>query len=619
MSRLLHRISVMLLSTLLVYTAETDVVLGQENVTNDWKVTQVGKIRQLLQNRGRGGYGGNYSGYTGLIDSEYPPGSGNESVKYNHFMIGGYIPLKFDPVISMGMGYASPDAFWATEAHWDTIWVVNKGDTVDIGGYKKDGTPDFYWPNYTAVSDQDFVCRFNDYLIPNPTIGGSQRGMHDPMFLEVIQVVYSWSSPPLDEILIFTWHFIPTKFELQDVYFLHHVNFCIGLANRNASSDDVRLWFEDEYMHGAYDTPGGEDGTAHAVAFKLFPPDGYTQGELNWSYILTELTWGPVDHDPTFYREIMSSGWIMEDQKPDGWINPSNHNYYSYGPFDIQPGDTLTVRMAEIMAPDIKTLEEHAMVAAGAATRVPSAPPIPPMQAEVQNREVLLSWAPTESVNPEIFIDPARADSDYVDQPFEGYRVYKSAISKDGPWTKLAEFDVPGNNYGHNTGLQYEYRDEGLLNNVEYYYSVTAFSKPDTVYPWPSMETSVTQNAKTIVPGTPPPASVGNVVVVPNPYRGDETYYQYNPPWEQAPTGRTWMEQDRRIQFINLPEQCTIKVYTAAGDFVAEIHHVDPNRGYEDWNLTSYVNQAIASGLYLFTVEDTQTGNKEVGKFVIIK
>jgi len=79
------------------------------------------------------------------------------------------------------------------------------------------------------------------------------------------------------------------------------------------------------------------------------------------------------------------------------------------------------------------------------------------------------------------------------------------------------------------------------------------------------------------------------------------------------------MPQDRRIQFINLPEKCTIKIYTVAGDFVAEIFHDNPARGYEDWNLTSYVDQAIASGIYMFSVEDDITGDVQIGKFVVIK
>jgi hypothetical protein len=149
---------------------------------------------------------------------------------------------------------------------------------------------------------------------------------------------------------------------------------------------------------------------------------------------------------------------------------------------------------------------------------------------------------------------------------------------------------------------------------------VVAYSKPDTVADFPSQESSLNANAITIIPGTAPPADVGQVAVVPNPYRGDIAYHEYNPPWERPdPSRDLWLEQDRRIQFINLPARCEIKIYTLSGDLVATLRHNSHDRGFEDWNLTSNIGQAVASGIYLFTVEDNNTGNVQVGKFIIIK
>jgi hypothetical protein len=160
----------------------------------------------------------------------------------------------------------------------------------------------------------------------------------------------------------------------------------------------------------------------------------------------------------------------------------------------------------------------------------------------------------------------------------------------------------------------------GLLNNFEYYYTVTAFSKPDTVSDFPSQQSSMNANAKIVIPGTEPPAKVGQVAVVPNPYRGDIAYDSYNPPWEKPSGSRTrWMEQDRRVQFINLPSNCEIKIYSSAGDLVRTIKHMDASQGYESWDLTSSVGQAVSSGIYLFTVKDIELKDVQVGKFVIIK
>ena len=127
-------------------------------------------------------------------------------------------------------------------------------------------------------------------------------------------------------------------------------------------------------------------------------------------------------------------------------------------------------------------------------------------------------------------------------------------------------------------------------------------------------------NALTIIPGPEPPQEIGSVAVVPNPYRGDIAYYQYNPPWERpGETRNRWLEQDRRVQFINLPAQCEIRIYTLAGDLVSTLRHESFEKGFEDWNLTSDIGQAVASGIYLFTVQNFNSSEVQTGKFVIIK
>ena len=220
-------------------------------------------------------------------------------------------------------------------------------------------------------------------------------------------------------------------------------------------------------------------------------------------------------------------------------------------------------------------------------------------------------------MNPETYTDQYRGDGET--EPFEGYRIYKSYDGSSGPWTLLADYDRADDNVGRNTGLQHSYTDFGLLNNFEYYYTVTAFSKPDTVLKIGSQESSRNSNVIAVIPGTATPKTVGQVAVVPNPYRADQKYYDYQPAWEKPSVGDTWMEEDRRIQFINLPSPCEIKIYSLSGQYVNTLHHDNPAKGFEDWNLTSHVGQTIASGIYLFAVQDLTTGQVQVGKFVVIK
>ncbi len=62
-----------------------------------------------------------------------------------------------------------------------------------------------------------------------------------------------------------------------------------------------------------------------------------------------------------------------------------------------------------------------------------------------------------------------------------------------------------------------------------------------------------------------------------------------------------------------------IKIYTLAGDLVQTLDHDNSKLGIKDWGLTSSVGQTIASGIYLYTVEDKKNGKIQVGKFVVIK
>ncbi|MCK4328509.1 hypothetical protein KAX02_01575, partial [candidate division WOR-3 bacterium] len=332
--------------------------------------------------------------------------------------------------------------------------------------------------------------------------------------------------------------------------------------------------------------------------------------------------WGgthtPEAMDPDRYIE-MSDGYI----RPPQAVATGSALIVSLGPYEMNYGDTLLFTLALFTAKDtlesfrnnLSLIEEYYPE-----WNFPSPPPAPPLSVEPRNHGAKLYWkweAGDPGINPEDYEDENRLDE--ILKPFAGYRVYRSTLGPDGPWTLLGEYDVIGDGFGFDMGIEYEYIDEGILNNVSYYYTVTSFALPDTVSGFINLESSKAVNSSEIFPGPPPAEDVGDVSVVPNPYLGDVDYTAYNPPWETHPPGRPWMEQDRRIQFVNLPNRCTINIFTLAGDLVFTIEHNDPINGFEDWNLVSRVGQAIGSDIYLFTVEDHETGNIQRGKFVVIK
>jgi len=278
--------------------------------------------------------------------------------------------------------------------------------------------------------------------------------------------------------------------------------------------------------------------------------------------------------------------------------------------------------------------------------------PLPPRQprvrVEVQSQSVVVYW---DSTTAEDSIDPLTQAKD-----FEGYRIYRTRAGADfqSPETFLlnlqlvGEFDRPGNTIGYNTGFSrirldsavyfpgddvaYRYRFPPkdtivpLLNGWQYVYGISTFDRGDSLTP--SLESAPV--LVRVVPGTPaaPQGSGTTVGVYPNPYYA----HAY---WDGGG------ERLRKIYFYNLPERCEIRIYTLAGDIVAQLDHdgstyngldIQWFRTFGDaqtppqfaggehaWDLITRHDQAIASGLYLFSVKDKQTGEVQQGKFLIIK
>ncbi len=172
---------------------------------------------------------------------------------------------------------------------------------------------------------------------------------------------------------------------------------------------------------------------------------------------------------------------------------------------------------------------------------------------------------------------------------------------------------------------------------IEYYVAVTTWDRGFPSQNILSLESGrdADANMKILFPGPSAKSDMNNIYVVPNPYVGQS---KFDGRREDDFTG----DRSRRIWFVNIPENCTIKIYTLAGDLVDKIvHHGSEGEdvitvgaalnkdklkqsditatGMASWDLLSHNNQIIAAGVYLFSLKDHDSGNIKVGKFVIIK
>ena len=500
--------------------------------------------------------------------------------------------------------------FFPSGEPWDTVWVVSKEEVVDIP----------YFPNYKGISDDDLVARYSDYRVRS---AGQQRALG----IDVIQASHAWGLRSYNVWTYIDFWIIAVQNDIEDMWvgwWKHGGN---GIFNGfPINRDDLQYFDEELEMSFEQDLPGMDGDGVGPRAYKIWPPENIPREQIRWSFNNQNL----VSNDDNFWYDELSSGEI------DPPSSVTAHTFGGFatlgmGPFDLAQGDTLHFRVANFVGVDTAEIRQSLKRLENLIARdfaLPSNPPAPPLRIEAGNHQATLRWDPLPGqVDVEAWRDNFRDDKDIEPQPFEGYRIYKRS-DPFGPWTLLAQFDVADNNFGPNTGLVQEYTDIGLLNNFEYFYAVTSFSKPDVVTGLPELESPLVQSTVTVIPGTQIPETVGEVFVVPNPYRGDVRYDSFSPPWERPDPRRNinnepgrdrWIEADRRLQFVNVPSPSEIKIYTLAGDQVEALQHNDPNIGVVNWNLTSFNGLAISSGIYLYTVRDLKNGNTQTGKFVVIK
>lgn len=95
-----------------------------------------------------------------------------------------------------------------------------------------------------------------------------------------------------------------------------------------------------------------------------------------------------------------------------------------------------------------------------------------------------------------------------------------------------------------------------------------------------------------------------DIRVVPNPY-----FAHYS---AMVETG----EGESVVEFQKIPDRCTIRIYTLAGDLVTTISHND-GTGAARWDLLSERGLLVASGIYIYHVESPY--GEHLGRFAIIK
>ena len=116
-----------------------------------------------------------------------------------------------------------------------------------------------------------------------------------------------------------------------------------------------------------------------------------------------------------------------------------------------------------------------------------------------------------------------------------------------------------------------------------------------------------------IVPPMLPQDDLSKIRVVPNPYNVADPIVSNSAVYGSESDGRL-------IFFVNLPAQCTIKIFTENGDLIKTIEHASlaSPSGSEKWTLMTESQQVISSGVYI-AVFQKPTGEVAYQKFIVVR
>ncbi|MFC1483425.1 hypothetical protein ACFL6Q_00065 [Candidatus Neomarinimicrobiota bacterium] len=174
-----------------------------------------------------------------------------------------------------------------------------------------------------------------------------------------------------------------------------------------------------------------------------------------------------------------------------------------------------------------------------------------------------------------------------------GYTVYRST-SGMGPWDSLSTLSVGEVNANN----LYEFIDDDpdfKVGDIRYY-AVTSVDEHGN-------ESAKNNNNARFIKNIAAVEKMDKVYVVPNPFV-EKSHF------EKA-------ELEGAIGFYGLPNKCTIRVFSYAGQLVRTIEH-DVNEYAVTWLQVTRSDQVLASGIYFYVVT-TPEGDQTSGKFLVIK
>jgi len=196
---------------------------------------------------------------------------------------------------------------------------------------------------------------------------------------------------------------------------------------------------------------------------------------------------------------------------------------------------------------------------------------------------------------------------------FAGYKIYRAISKYDTTYDMIFACGAGT----ANPTVVNTYSDFSAARGQSYFYYITSFDngsnnkadaypKDQQPNPGGSLESSMfwTRTTQAAYLRRAQVNDMDSIRVVPNPYNSRSTRLQY-------------LGDPDKIMFLNIPGECTIRIFTERGDLIKTIKH-NNGSGDESWNSNTDYGQVVVSGVYIVVFE-TPDKRQAIRKMVIIR
>ena len=593
-------------------------------------VISINQLGQVVTNMGQ------WHPYTGVFPrGRWPINSNHDQLYKMSFAVG----IPYNVANARGNGTKEWDPLPGNHNQTTGKLAISTDKTT----WPLNGSGQPYWPVRTVdgrdsiVSQQDTYCVYRDNTNARP----------EKLNIQVTQTSYAWSTSKDQDYIIWKLEILnDTNTPKDSLYFGLYYDYDAG-GIVEEYSNDYYVWDPAKqltYVVGPTGTTGWEPGSKPfflGLQFletpmvdangRVVSSNGTRMGITDWHYGgVRSSAWGDNPTDDIVFFNWMSSAEVLRnnttrpnmfhgtDRHFDNWrlqdlVNGTQSGgdgvdgIAASGPYHMEPHQKMTFIFAQVAQQDADKLyqvvDRVSQIYNNGLKLVP--PPKPALNHIAFDNSVRLMWSNDKEFT---YINPRTGKSGVKE-----YRIYKTTDPNRDNWgspVAVIPRDSTKNSVINNL---YQWQDNNGVKNFFYYsYSVTVVDVDglESGKAFLPADQAAFENTVEARPVSSPKSSINDIKVVPNPYVISAT-------WERKRLGDPRLgEPIRDIAFINLPGECTINIYTLDGNLVKTIDH-NNGKGTEFWDLRTFSNQLIATGIYIYHVK-SEAGDK-VSKFAVVR